>query len=316
MLRRPRAVALAVLLALVGACKGEGKKSAPVAGDTAAATAPGDDPWAPKVEKEPLIERPLVWSADKDGKTTYLFGTIHAGFNADTQLPAWLKAKLDGAPTFAMEANLAEPGLLGAFKRTDGGSLRLDLGPEAWAKLEGVIGADMARAVDTMKPIAVMTMLEATFLPKTMPMDSALEARAKDKGKRIVYFESALRQLEIVDPFIAAADVKAFLDQLEYAKGKLGELRTAYLAGDADTIGKQFDDSTLWVAAGRDVALFPAFVKALLEDRNATWIPQIEQLHAEGGGFVAVGAGHLVGPGNVLDMLRAKGFTITRVTGP
>lgn len=321
-MRRRRGVALVVsLVALVaiGACKDASPRSqpAPTAGSaTAAGAGTGDDPWAPKIVAAPAIERPMLWAATKDGTTTYLFGTIHVGFNADTQLPAWLKAKLDGARAFAMEANLAEPGLIGMMARTDGGSLRLDLGPEAWAKLEAVIGADMARGVDKMKPIAAMTMLEASFLPKTTGMDTALEARAAAAKKPIIYFESAKRQLEIVDAFIGARDVKAFLDQLDYAKAKIGELRDAYQAGDGEVLGKQFGDDTLWKAAGRDPAQFPAFVKALLEDRNATWIPQIEKLHAEGGAFVAVGAGHLVGPGNVLDMLAARGFTISRVTGP
>ena len=305
-----------VALCAAGACQSGSKAKAKAEDAAALVAAPADDPWAPKTAQVPVIEKPLLWAATRDGTTTYLFGTIHVGVNADTQLPAWLKAKVDGARAFAMEANLSEPGLLGAFNRTDGGSLRLDLGPEAWAKLEGVVGADMARGVDKLKPIAAMTMLEASFLPQTSAMDPALEGRAARAGKPIVYFESALRQLEIVDPLITAADVKAFLDNLEYAKGKLIELRDAYLAGDAETLGKQFEDTTLWVAAGRDLAQFPGFVKALLENRNAAWIPQIEKLHAEGGGFVAVGAGHLAGPGNVLDMLRARGFTITRVTGP
>ena len=52
----------------------------------------------------------------------------------------------------------------------------------------------------------------------------------------------------------------------------------------------------------------------ILGKRNRAWVPQIEQLHADGGAFVAVGAGHLVGPANVVDLLAERGFTVTRVT--
>ena len=312
-------VSLAAAFATAG-CKRSAKESVPATGSTATAPTTGagvaaDDPWAPKTTAPPLIERPLFWAATKDGKTTYLLGTIHLGINADAQLPAFVKSRLDGARAFAMEADIHDPKLLGLLQRTDGGSLQLDLGPDYWAKLEAAIGADMARGVDKMKPFAVMTVLEAKFLPMTLPMDSVLETRATDAKKVIVYFEEGARQLEIVEPFMTAAEVKAFLDNLDYARTQSAELLAAYQRGDEVTLAKQFEDQTLWRAAGRDPAQFPAFIDALLATRNASWIPAIEKLHAEGGGFVAVGAGHLVGPASVLELLRARGFTITRVTG-
>jgi len=51
----------------------------------------------------------------------------------------------------------------------------------------------------------------------------------------------------------------------------------------------------------------------LLYGRNASWIAPIEQLHAAGGGFVAVGALHLLGPRSVLDLLAHRGYRVTRV---
>ena len=318
---RRRHLALIVSLAAAWAgCKDSAKQSVPATGSALSAPTTGaavgaEDPWAPKTAAAPMIERPLFWAATKDGHTTYLLGTIHMGINADTQLPPWVKARLDGARAFAMEADIHDPRLLGLLSRTDGGSMRLDLGPAYWAKLEAAIGADLAKGIDKMKPFTVMVMLEAKNLPMTLPMDSGLETRAKDAKKPIIYFEEGARQLEIVEPFMTTAEVKAALDHLDYAKAQSAELLAAYLRGDEVATGKQFDDQTLWLAAGRDPAQFPAFIDALLGKRNASWIPAIEKLHAEGGGFVAVGAGHLVGPANVLELLRARGFTITRLTG-
>ena len=39
----------------------------------------------------------------------------------------------------------------------------------------------------------------------------------------------------------------------------------------------------------------------------------IEGVHTEGGGFIAVGALHLVGPHSVLDLLGQKGYRVTRL---
>jgi uncharacterized protein YbaP (TraB family) len=43
-------------------------------------------------------------------------------------------------------------------------------------------------------------------------------------------------------------------------------------------------------------------------------VPELEQLHAAGGAFVAVGAMHLIGKRSVLDMLRQRGYQVTRLT--
>jgi len=51
----------------------------------------------------------------------------------------------------------------------------------------------------------------------------------------------------------------------------------------------------------------------LLYKRNASWIPELEQMHDAGGGFVAVGAMHYLGPKGVLALLAADGYTITRL---
>ena len=42
-------------------------------------------------------------------------------------------------------------------------------------------------------------------------------------------------------------------------------------------------------------------------------IDAIDKLHHAGGGFVAVGAMHLIGPRSVLDLLAHKGYKVTRV---
>jgi hypothetical protein len=118
----------------------------------------------------------------------------------------------------------------------------------------------------------------------------------------------------MIDPWMSPDDVKALLDNRDAAKSLATKMLDAYQAGDGATLGAMFDDKTLWLAAGRKPELFPAYLDAILGKRNRAWIPQLEKLHAEGGAFIAVGAGHLVGPGNVNDLLAQRGYTITRVT--
>jgi uncharacterized protein YbaP (TraB family) len=65
--------------------------------------------------------------------------------------------------------------------------------------------------------------------------------------------------------------------------------------------------------AGQD----PKAEKALLFDRNARWVPQIEKMLMEKRTFlITVGAMHLCGPGSVIDLLRKDGYTVEGPDAP
>ncbi len=77
-----------------------------------------------------------------------------------------------------------------------------------------------------------------------------------------------------------------------------------WLEGDAEALAHEMNDGTF------DEALYQRF----LVDRNANWADWIEQrLDAPGEVFVAVGAGHLAGPGSVQQQLAERGIAVRRV---
>lgn len=53
--------------------------------------------------------------------------------------------------------------------------------------------------------------------------------------------------------------------------------------------------------------------RCLLDERNRRFADRLEAILVEPGVFVAVGAGHLVGPGGVLALLASRGFAVGRV---
>jgi uncharacterized protein YbaP (TraB family) len=58
----------------------------------------------------------------------------------------------------------------------------------------------------------------------------------------------------------------------------------------------------------------PALVDMLLTRRNKAWARWIERrLDKPGSVFIAVGAGHLAGPGSVQDQLAAAGISAQRI---
>jgi len=274
------------------------------------------DPWSkPASAKDPLA-KPFFWSAAKDGKTSYFLGTMHMGIDAETRLPPIVWDKLDAAPAFAMETDLSDASLASLGTRAHG-TLRDDLGPDYWQKLERAIGAQMAAGINGMKPMIAATLLSLQHLPKTAPMDGVLLGRAMNQKKRIVYLEEAKLQAAILEKHMNLKALKLMLDTQDQSATQTQEMLAAYAAGDADALVRiteaQRADA---LAHGFTGAEYEQQMDDLLYKRNASWIEPIEKLHAAGGGFVAVGTLHLVGKDghSVLELLQKRGFQIERVT--
>jgi uncharacterized protein YbaP (TraB family) len=76
----------------------------------------------------------------------------------------------------------------------------------------------------------------------------------------------------------------------------------AWTAGDLDKM-----DSIMKMSFKEHPDIYNRFVV----ERNKKWISKIEHLiNQDGNAMVIVGAGHLVGTKNLLDLLRAKGYRI------
>jgi uncharacterized protein YbaP (TraB family) len=259
------------------------------------------------------LPHPLLWSVEKDGHTTYFFGTMHAGIDATTRLPAIVWSKLDAAPAFAMETDLDDPATSAALAPTTR-SLRDALGAEYWSKLEAALGSDTARALEYLPPLVPAASLSLRGLPPTPAMDKVMSARAAGEHKPIVFLEPASRQMAALDRWFDVKALKMLLDELPTGEQHARDLLAAYVAGDERTILALNDaEKSEALRHGYTAAEYDREMADLLYDRSASWIPPIERLHAGGGGFVAVGALHLVGSRSVLDLLAHKGYRVTRL---
>ena len=62
-----------------------------------------------------------------------------------------------------------------------------------------------------------------------------------------------------------------------------------------------------------DNDMFKEYGDLLLADRNANWIPVIEELIHQQPTFIAVGSGHLASESGVIALLRKAGYTVEAV---
>jgi len=318
-----RAVVFVTLVAALGtACK-NGPKATPgaPARTTTAAGAPevpasaGNAKGAPPASPVPAdpLAHPLFWSVEKAGKTTYFLGTMHVGIDAEARLPAIVWDKLHAAKTFAMEADLDDPAVASLLQPT-ARSLHQDLGDTYWKKLEDAMGPGVATAIDHLPPLVPATALAVRGLPPTAPMDQVLSTRAAGEHKQLVFLEPVTRQLAILGKWMDLKALKMLLDELPEGERHAKAMLDAYIAGDEPAMVALSDrEKTDALLHGYTAAEYDQEMNEMLYDRNSSWIDALEKLHAEGGGFVAVGALHLLGPRSVLAILAGKGYRVTRI---
>ncbi len=271
---------------------------------------------------------PLLWRAEKNGNVVYLFGSVHVMKSSlnwmDTRLfrafdsadAAWFEVPdLDSLPHFTgFDKNLmaAKPVL------TDG------LTDEEKRELETIVN----RYDQTLKDVArVKPGAMAGFISQ---LDIAGSKFTFDQGVDMTLFHRAKDLKKGVDGF---EDNKLHYSYLYKLGADMGQDGTAALkqalanhfgrgnmAGDINVLvstwrngdQKAMTDSLLAQRAGN-----PKFYDVLLVQRNRLWLPRIEALldskdaHST---FITVGMAHLIGPDGLVAQLRAKGYTVERVT--
>jgi uncharacterized protein len=260
------------------------------------------------------LDHPFLWAVEKDGTTTYMLGTMHMGIDAKRRLPEIVWQKLEGARAFAMETDPNDVAKLDLF-RGDGTTLHSELGAVKWRALEDAVGSDQAIRVDRMKPFVAATIVGTLGLPQTLAMDGVLLREAQVEAKPLVFLEPIESQAKILEKWMTTRALGEMLDDVDAVKRRSHALLDAYTSGDEAAVqAVTAEEHADALEHGHTEAEYADEMKDLVYSRNAAWIPELERFHADGGGFVAVGTLHLVGPGSVLDLLRQRGYKVTRLT--
>lgn len=278
---------------------------------------------------------PAIWKIDGEKGDIYFFGSFHILPKDFVWRTPALEAALAAAQQLDFEVDLdqaQDPAIMGDLVARYGflppdKSLRKMIAVEYRARLEAVateLGLPLA-AVDRMRPwLAALTITSLTALKQTGKpgqkvdpsaatseqggVDLKLWNWAKENGKTRGTLETVESQIQIFANLTHDQEVQYLvmtLQQTDKLNEDLDTLLKAWLSGDLRRLDRELNG---------DTDHFPQMRDALLTQRHAKWIPQIERMLADGKSHVViVGAAHLVGKGSVIDLLRAKGI---RVEGP
>ena len=295
-------------------------------GGSAATVEPAPTPEPEQVEHvppaaEPELRRPFLYRVEPatPSAPSYLFGTIHAGVGLDDALPLRHRPALDRARVVVaeMDPQAVDPAQAMAGTRLPPGeTLDALLGAELWPLLVRQLGAAIPpRALVELRPWVPMALLiqqRMAALSETTvgaPMDVIIVGQVRTQGASLVFLESGTEQMALMNAVPSETYVhflREMLEDEERTGENLGGLLTAYVQGNEEGMVP-----LLFVP--EDVTAQPAFYEKLFFARNEAWLPRIAAEIDQGGTFVAVGLGHLLGERGLIALLTARGYRIERV---
>ncbi len=295
----------------------------------------------------PARDRGPLWRLQRDGRTSYLYGTVHVG-RPDWATPGpRVQAALRASRILALEIDLEDPALVQqlydiaqtaaaaaeAAGRTD--SANPPPGPAATAAadpgqaaaaaaLQARLDAAAIRAclpagslagLPPLLQASTLTLLDARWLGLDIAhgLDRRLGDIARRQGLRVVSLETLAAQLGALQPPDAQAlqrQVDRALQQIEdgSARRVTARLVDAWERGDLATLARYAD----WCecsATAEDTQLW----QRMIDGRNPGLAQGIEAWHARGSVFAAVGALHMTGPAALPALLAARGFRVERM---
>ena len=263
---------------------------------------------------------------------SHLFGTFHTDQAVATVSPAVWQA-LDGARIALFELGAAEQDAMQARLAGDPAFAFDEAAPPLNRRLSPAGLATVARALaargipldhaQQMRPWMLFSLLalpachlEALAAGAT-PLDDAMAARATAGGiphAGLETYEAALAAFGRIAPdrLLAVLVETSALGEREedifrtnldlYAAGRLAMI---------DAFGRWL--STRPPSGPGSAALYDEVKAELVDTRNRAWLDPLEAELAEGGAFVAVGALHLPGSAGLIELLRARGWVLTRL---
>ena len=244
----------------------------------------------------------FLWRVQKGDGIVWLYGTIH-DVGIDGVPPAALDA-LDHAPRLATELGDGNPDPESFRKHArfdKGRGIDQLLPADDWYDLRDALRVakikedDLRRA----KPWYAMSLLTTYSAPSPgVSMDVLLSKRAKDHGTPIEALETWDEQLDALERAVGVADLQEAIHARDAMRCDMSRLVASYRAGDTETMPA--------------LLVIPRTKDLLLDQRNKRWLPKIEGYVAQGGAFVAVGLGHLLGDDGLPALLARAGYTVER----
>ena len=267
-------------------------------------------------------EKNFLWKAAGDKNTVYILGSVHLLKRESAALKPIVQEVFSKSRRLVLEIDLVKEGpakfqqlLMQKGFNLDGKPLQQQLMPETYelaAQRAADLGVDL-KLMASFKPwvvaltMVVMQLQKLGYDPNS-GIDHQLAQRAKQANKPVSGLETAEFQIDLFsrlsppeqDMFLRRSLLE--MDQLEKS---VDDMVDAWSRGDVERGERLFLES---------MRGYPELKVKLLDERNRSWVPQIDQfLKQDEDVLVVVGAAHLVGKEGVIELLKARGYTLEQM---
>lgn len=274
-------------------------------------------PPAPRRQHR-AVAQPYLWRIESGARPSYLFGTMHVGVAFDEAFPADALEYIDTARIVFQEID-PEAGTLAAL--AENASLPINkiledyITPRAMYRLSNeLLHVTNVSRLPNLRPWVSMVFLQQKRADairrggSERSMDQELHRYVQQQGiefRPLETVEDQAAALGSVSDELMGHIVRDMVLEPDRLNGELNALIEAYLSGDADQVSMLLHDS--------GDAGVRAFHAALFDGRNQQWLEVLEPELEEGGLFIAVGLGHVLGPRGLLRRLQQAGHAVERL---
>lgn len=261
-------------------------------------------------------ESSLLWKVSGNGleKESYLFGTIHIICKEDFLMDERITTAFDQTEQLIMELDMSDPQLPAKMQQVSLNpgmkNLQSDLDENTAKALDEFLiksyGAGLAQ-LGVLKPFVLssMVLLKVLPCPEVESYEGFFTSRASANGKPVSGLETIDFQVGVFDQIPQEIQLEELgkLVNDDSSKQDLEKLMSTYRSEDLEAMYQVMNSSGM-VADYRVL---------MLDDRNKTWIPKIEDAMHSKSVFVAVGAGHLGGEFGVIALLKKAGYSVVPI---
>jgi uncharacterized protein YbaP (TraB family) len=268
-------------------------------------------------------------------KPSYIVGTYHLAPASFIDSIPGAKAALDAVDVVCgevvmseMESRESQKKVMEAMTLPDGKSLTDVLTADEMQRLNAYMDKLLGMNLDNpllksqmgkMTPMALSTQLQVVQYMKLTPgfnpmklIDVHFQKVAKKAGKTVAGLETVDFQIETLYKGTTLERQKqqllCMVDNDGYYALQMKELSAAYFAQDMQALLEITDEKM-----GNLCDSTPQEEEALIYGRNAAWVGKMPAMMGEASTLFVVGAAHLPGEKGVLELLKAKGYTVEAV---
>lgn len=299
---------------------------AQAADDPAACPPVAQPPTAAQMEavQREARDHGFLWRISKDGRSSYLYGTLHVGKLAWTVPGPRVLDALMGSQALALELDLMDEKIVSQLTSTmSAGSATPSASmPSAWqTRMQRQLAAACVppAALATQHPVMqaiTLTVLSARRdgLDPAYAQEFVLSGVAHAANKPVISLETPAQQMSALlpkDAKRARTMAEETLKQLEQGSARATLLRVAQVweRGDLDELS-QYERWCDCVTTEDDAA----HLRQLNDERNGPLAERIDAVHSGGQTvFAAVGSLHMTGPKGLPRLLGQRGFNVERV---